>query len=255
MTHIRLAGNREFDLSGPGPVFPDLSFRSSWQAFEQIYLRVGQRFESGSTQQLEEGYLLLDGSVSVEMPELVVEPQGPCALLCGVDSAHRIVAQTDALLLRIAVGVSKPSPPRFGVQDFDREALDWQASIHGGGGCIATRHLWRPEDFVSSWTFVDHAILQTGSSVGYHYHDHLEESFIVLRGHGYMTLDDATFEVEPGSVTFQREGAHHGIYNPFEEEFDFIRVAVAAPDQQFATVDLDEDMRSRSPSDGDPFGT
>ena len=78
---------------------------------------------------------------------------------------------------------------------FDEGLLTWPmrftvvavASLRGT--CCA------PEDFHSTWTFLDHAILSAGGSVGYHYHDALEECFVVLRGCGLMTIDDNTFEV------------------------------------------------------------
>ena len=41
-----------------------------------------------------------------------------------------------------------------------------------------------------------------------------------------MTIDDETFEVSPGSVTWQGIGQAHGITNPGPDALDFLRVAV-----------------------------
>ena len=65
-----------------------------------------------------------------------------------------------------------------------------------------------------------------------------------------MTMGDSTFEVGPGSVTFQPVGVGHGLYNPFEEELDFVRLAVGIPGETFTTIDLDSDLRDRRPGDG-----
>ena len=59
--------------------------------------------------------------------------------------------------------------------------------------------------------------------MGYHYHDALEESFVVLSGEGLVTIDDETFAVGQGSVTWQGIGQGHGIYNPGPEELEFVR--------------------------------
>ena len=41
-----------------------------------------------------------------------------------------------------------------------------------------------------------------------------------------MTIDDETFAVGPGSVTWQGIGQGHGIYNPGPEKLEFVRIAV-----------------------------
>jgi mannose-6-phosphate isomerase-like protein (cupin superfamily) len=113
---------------------------------------------------------------------------------------------------------------------------------------IATRHIWSPADFCSPWVFLDHAVLAPGSSLGYHYHDALEECFLILGGQGYLTLDDQTFAVEPGSVTWQGIGQHHGLYNPTAEPLTFLRVAIGIRGEQYTTIDLHDDLRDRQPS-------
>ena len=136
-------------------------------------------------------------------------------------------------------------PPKAGT--FDAQALTWRDAIHGGCGQIATRHVLSPADFYSDWTFLDHAILGAGGSVGYHYHDFLEESFVVLRGRGLMTIADETFAVGPGSVTWQGIGEGHGMYNPGPKELEFVRIAVKQADEEYTTVDLHDDLSARRP--------
>ena len=131
---------------------------------------------------------------------------------------------------------------------FDAQALTWRDAIHGGCGQIATRHVLSPDDFYSAWTFLDHAILGAGGSVGYHYHDFLEESFVVLRGQGLMTIADETFAVRPGSVTWQGIGQGHGIYNPGPEKLEFVRIAVKQADEEYTTIDLHDDLSARRPT-------
>ena len=83
--------------------------------------------------------------------------------------------------------------------------------------------------------------------MGLHYHDALEECFLIRQGRGYMTIGDQTCEVGPNSATWQAIGQGHGIYNPGPDQLDFLRVAVALPDEQFTTVDLRDDLSGRRP--------
>lgn len=234
------AVRRLFPMGAPG---------APWQALAQLDLVAGQRHEAQPLPGDEVGYLLLAGTVTVTGGSEPVHLAAPAAALCGVGAGHQLRAGAPgARLIVVAVAVAdRAGPGRFVHDAFDRARLPWRAAIHGGRGRIATRHLWGPGDFASSWAFVDHAVLAPGSCLGYHYHEHLDEAFVVLAGRGWMTLGQQTGQVGPGAVTFQAAGVGHGLHNPCAEELDFVRVAVAAPGQAFTTVDLADDPRARRP--------
>ena len=155
-------------------------------------------------------------------------------------------------VLSVRVALDADAETQEGVQPkvgtFNEQALTWRNAIHGGCGQIATRHVLSLDDFYSDWTFLDHAILGAGGSVGYHYHDFLEESFVVLKGQGLMTIDDETFAVGPGSVTWQGIGQGHGIYNPGPEKLEFVRIAVKQAYEEYTTIDLHDDLSARKPT-------
>ena len=210
-------------------------------------LEPGAFFEPPGDYPCEAGYLLLAGQVEWARTKVV----GPAAFLCAGGATDPVAnnGPRPAQLLYVGVEVeARPSTARARrVEAVAADRLTWRAAIHGGVGRIATRHIWGPEDFDSTWTFYDHAVLAPDSSVGYHYHDALEECFIMLAGRGYMTIDDETFAVGPGSVTWQGIGQGHGIYNPHPEELDFVRLAVAQPGRAYTTVDLHDDLAARRP--------
>ncbi len=240
----------------PHSLFAELGGNTSWRRFELLELlpRVACEATAGGD---EVGYLVLSGGMAVVQGPDRVTVEAPAAVRCAAATPHTLVATAaGARLLRIAVDAAGVAAGVVGgvvggrlVADvFAREKLPWRDAIHGGGGRIGTRHLWGPGDFVSSWTFVDHAVLSQGSSLGCHYHDHLEEAFVVLSGRGWMTVGDDTVEIDAGTVTLQRANVGHGLYNPFTEDLDFIRIAVATPGETFTTVDLDDDLRARRPT-------
>lgn len=224
----------------PVALFPGTR-RTPWPQLDLIDLPPGGVHAAHPAADVECGYLLLRGSAAVESagadaPGVV---EAPAALLCGVGAGHRLTAgAAGARLIAIGVSGADPGRSRFLSEPFARERLPWRDAIHGGGGRIATRHLWGPEDFASSWTFVDHAVLSRGSSLGRHYHEHMDELFVVLSGSGDMTIGDRTTRIGPGDATLQRHGEGHGLLNPCEEDLDFVRVAVSARGEAFTTVDL-----------------
>jgi mannose-6-phosphate isomerase-like protein (cupin superfamily) len=252
MNHMQLqplasagAGTAEVLLSGP-------QFRSAWHQFLRIILEPGASHCPEAVGRSEIGYISLAGNVTFQNDEFAVAVESPAVLKCPASSEYRIVNDGESLadLLFVSVNLSAQqegsAKPSFDIEAVDAAMLrGWHAAIHGGCGQIATRHIWSPADFASSWTFLDHAVLASRSSVGYHHHGGLEEAFVILSGSGLMTIEGETFEVEPGSVTFQGIEQAHGIYNPGDESLAFLRIAIGVPGEEFTTIDLDDDLASR----------
>lgn len=252
----------------PQPLFPQPAFTTAWRELAVLELAPAQRFTGPQSTTTEIGYLVVAGGVEVRGVDVcgVDVCRGgartvvaPAAVLCGLGCEHELLAAEEGarvIVIGVHLGVHLEDEiddhQAFLYDTFDPARLQWRDAIHGGGGRIATRHLWRPQDFASSWTFVDHAILSQDSSLGHHHHDFLDEVFVVLAGRGWMTIGGQTHEIGPGSVTFQAPGQGHGLYNPFPAELDFVRVAVAAAGETFTTIDLDDDLRRRRPSTQEP---
>ena len=252
MKHVRLD---ELDQEGC-PVFAGSRPETPWEAFDYWVLAPGEPFPvAGTGKACEQGYVFTGGPVELTVGQQRVESgKGPCFVVEPSGCAHELKNLTDAsvnvLSVRVALDVDaetqQGAQPKTGT--FDEQALKWRDAIHGGCGQIATRHVLSPDDFGSDWTFLDHAILGAEGSVGYHYHDFLEESFVVLKGQGLMTIDEETFAVESGSVTWQGIGQGHGIYNPGPEKLEFVRIAVKQADREYTTIDLHDDLSTHRPT-------
>lgn len=251
MKHVRLD---ELDQEG-GPVFAGLRPETPWSAFDYWALAPGEmRSVAGTGTACEQGYVFTGGPVELTVGQQRVESgKGPCFVVEPTGCAHELknLANTSVNVLSVRVALDAGAETQEGVQPkvgtFNEQALTWRNAIHGGCGQIATRHVLSPDDFNSDWTFLDHAIFDAEGSVGYHYHDFLEESFVVLKGQGLMTIDDETFAVGPGSVTWQGIGQGHGIYNPGPEKLEFVRIAVKQAYEEYTTIDLHDDLSARRP--------
>ena len=232
-------------------VISDVDFATPWKLFDLVQLAAAGMWTRAGGNAVEEGVILLDGIVEIDLEGKTTSVVAPATVLfpVGRSPSVRNVGSKVVRLLHMRVGLTPPDrePRALAVEAVDTAQLKWRAAIHGGSGRIATRHIWGPADFSSSWTFMDHAVLGPHGSVGYHYHDALEECFVVLSGCGYMSVDDQTFVVGPGSVTWQGIGQAHGIYNPCTEPLDFLRIAVAQPSEEYTTIDLHDDLTGRRP--------
>lgn len=258
MKHLLL--NELNAAAAPVSALPGVDFCTPWKRFDYAAIQPGESIDIiDKGKSAEQGYLVLNGQLeltaqnSAQPSEHLAGSNGTApAFIIGPLGLRHSLTNTGAETARVLhVSVATPTPAvdrRIYVGYFAAELLKWRDAIHGGSGRIATRHVLRPEDFHSTWTFLDQAILSAGGSVGYHYHDALEECFVVTKGQGYMTIDDETFAVGPGSVTWQGIGQGHGIYNPGPGELDFLRVAVAQPDEEYTTIDLHDDLAGRTPN-------
>ena len=268
MKHIYLA---ELSRDG-GPIFAGLQFATPWLEYNYWALDPGAvRPIPDQEEDCEQGFVLLGGPAELTVgsfrkvsdetrgvtgtssrgPGYIVGPVGyDCKIQNLSDQAFGVFHVKVAMNAEQMGAVARDSFRDAFMQTgaFNQTELKWRDAIHGGCGKIATRHVLEPEDFRSDWIYLDHAVLEEESSVGYHYHDTLEESFVLLGGRGLMTTEDETFKVSQGSVTWQGIGQAHGIYNPGPEPLEFVRVAVLQRDEKTTTIDLNDDLSARAPS-------
>jgi len=233
--------------TAPVPLLAPSLLTTPWASLTATELAPGAVGGAESTAPREVAHVLLAGTLEYRDGETRLQLEAPAVVVGGAAPPPlRNPGPAAARYLSASVDLDGPGPvPAPRAEAANPAVLQWRDAIHGGAGRLATRHLWRPQEFASAWTFIDHAVLGVDASVGYHYHDALEEAFVVLAGRGRMTIADRTFAVGPGAVTFQGIGAGHGIYNPGPEELAFLRLAVARPGETYTTVDLDDDLRDR----------
>jgi len=113
---------------------------------------------------------------------------------------------------------------------------------HGGKGECGIRMVWDQQDFRNNWGFLAHVLLPAGVSIGYHRHDLMEETYVVINGSGRITVDDETEVVYEGAVIPNRIGGSHGIYNHTQDDLEMLVVAVCLEQGKLDAVDLDDDL-------------
>lgn len=121
----------------------------------------------------------------------------------------------------------------------DRTRLD-RTKAHDGLGEIRFRRVWDGDRFTTPWGFVDHAVVDPGTSVGYHRHDTVQECYLILDGTGHMKVDGIVFEVGPGACVPNRLGGCHGLVS-HREPVEFINLALYT-EGRFDVTDLGDDL-------------
>jgi mannose-6-phosphate isomerase-like protein (cupin superfamily) len=84
-----------------------------------------------------------------------------------------------------------------------------------------------------------------GTSIGYHRHQTIEETYIIINGSGRMTVDDETEEVYAGDSIPSKLGGSHGLYNHTQEDLELFVMAVCMEHGQFDGEDLGDDLLGR----------
>ena len=195
----------------------------------------------------EEVWIVLDPGVETLRSGNFLERGGPGVLAGFSGSVHGLANRGDAPIRYIRVEVGDDltadipgetrAAPEWGPLDQSRlEATN----AHGGMGEIRFRRLWDQDRFTTPWGFVDHAVVDAGTSVGYHRHETVQECYLILDGTGIMKVDGAVFEVGPGACVPNRLGGAHGLVAHLEA-VEFINLALYS-EGRFDVTDLGDDL-------------
>jgi mannose-6-phosphate isomerase-like protein (cupin superfamily) len=78
-----------------------------------------------------------------------------------------------------------------------------------------------------------------GKSSSFHYHKVSEETYFILEGQGWMSLDGREFTLNPGQAILIQPGEIHQICNQGEKELKFLAICVPAwvPEDSFEVED------------------
>jgi len=122
---------------------------------------------------------------------------------------------------------------------------------HGGAGENQVMTLLDNQSMNTNLIFVHRGLLGPKSGIGHHYHNQMEEMFVIFDNEAQFTIDGRTALVKGPAGAPCRLGRSHAIYNPTDRPAEFMNIAVGSVKAKYDATDLD-DNRVDAPLDARP---
>src|SRR6188508_2048074 len=113
-------------------------------------------------------------------------------------------AQSPAATGALAQRIAHTDPARY------RES----PAVHGGANSMSFTALLNRGALTPEFNFLHRGVIPAGSGIGHHFHNVVEEMFVILDGEAQFTIDGRTASVKGPAGVLCRAGHSHAIYNP-----------------------------------------
>ena len=96
----------------------------------------------------------------------------------------------------------------------DPAAYRLLSAVHGGAGSMSFTALLNRGAVTPEFNFLHRGVIPAGAGIGHHFHNVVEEMFVILDGEAQFTIDGRTASVKGPAGVLCRTGHSHAIYNP-----------------------------------------
>ena len=86
-------------------------------------------------------------------------------------------------------------------------------AVHGGAGSMGFTSLLNRGAVTPEFNFLHRGVIPPGAGIGHHFHNVVEEMFVILDGEAQFTIDGRTATVKGPAGVICRAGHSHAIYN------------------------------------------
>ncbi len=128
-------------------------------------------------------------------------------------------------------------------------------SVHAGAGALHYQALFGSEDFSTNLIFLHRGIIPPKSGIGHHFHNHMEEMFVIFDNEAEFTIDGRTSRLSGPAAAPCRMGHSHAIYNPTDRPTEWMNIAVGSIKGKYDNFDLGDDRAGASLEAKPPFIT
>jgi mannose-6-phosphate isomerase-like protein (cupin superfamily) len=123
--------------------------------------------------------------------------------------------------------------------------------VHAGAGKMNFMELFGNDALNTNLLFLHRGVLQPKGGIGHHFHNHMEEMFVIFDGQAQFTIDGHTSLLAGPAAAPCRMGHSHAIYNPTDRPVEWMNIAVGSIKGKYDNFDLDDD-RAGAPLDPKP---
>src|SRR5512140_496226 len=106
-------------------------------------------------------------------------------------------------------------------------------AVHGGPGHLDYFALLDAKDFNANVLFLHRGVIAPKSGIGHHYHNQMEEMFVILNGEAEFTVDGRTSLIKGPAGAPCRMGHSHAIYNPTDQPVQWLNINVSMAKDQY----------------------
>jgi mannose-6-phosphate isomerase-like protein (cupin superfamily) len=125
------------------------------------------------------------------------------------------------------------------------------AAVHGGAGSMAFAALLNRGAITPEFNFLHRGVIPPGAGIGHHFHNTVEEMFVILDGEAQFTVDGRTATVKGPAGVICRTGHSHAIYNASSTPVQWMNLNVSLNAGVYDAFDLG-DTRAGVPLDPVP---
>jgi len=134
----------------------------------------------------------------------------------------------------------------------DPTAFRPSAAVHGGAGTMAFTALLNRGAVTPEFNFLHRGEIPPGAGIGHHFHNTVEEMFVILDGEAQFTIDGRTATVKGPAGVICRTGHSHAIYNAGSRPVQWMNLNVSLIAGVYDAFDLGD---TRAAASLDPIPT
>jgi mannose-6-phosphate isomerase-like protein (cupin superfamily) len=120
----------------------------------------------------------------------------------------------------------------------DPAAYRPSAAVHGGAGTMLFTSLLNRGAVTPEFNFLHRGVIPAGAGIGHHFHNVVEEMFVILDGEAQFTIDGRTATVKGPAGVLCRAGHSHAIYNPGPAPVQWMNLNVSTIAGVYDSFDL-----------------
>lgn len=136
------------------------------------------------------------------------------------------------------VGAQSPAALAPRIVHTDPAAYRPLTAVHGGAGNMSFTALLNRGALTPEFNFLHRGVIPAGSGIGHHFHNVVEEMFVILDGEAQFTIDGRTASVKGPAGVLCRTGHSHAIYNPGPSPVQWMNLNVSLVAGVYDNFDL-----------------
>ena len=120
----------------------------------------------------------------------------------------------------------------------DPASFRMSPAVHGGAGSMGFTSLLNRGAVTPEFNFLHRGVIPPGAGIGHHFHNTVEEMFVILDGEAQFTIDGRTATVKGPAGVICRTGHSHAIYNASSTPVQWMNLNVSLTAGVYDAFDL-----------------